>query len=130
MPRLVALTAGFGQDEANHGVKRYRVGSDGILRVPPEVASHLLDRGGFALVSPPTAIAERGNPDGASAGSLVRLHHDAASGCSYRGREYWGDENGDIIVPAVAVAELAGHGFGPAADRNSPLDAAERPPNP
>jgi hypothetical protein len=130
MPRLVALKAVFGQDEANHGIKRYRVGSDGIVRVPPEAAFHLLGRGGFAVASPPAAVAERWNPGRGLPGSLVRLQHDAAAGCSYRGREYRGDKNGVVIVPAEAVAELTGHGFvPPAADRNSPFDAAEKPPN-
>jgi hypothetical protein len=48
---VIALRAMFGQDEANHGTTRYRVGPDGILFVPPLVAEHLLRRGGFAVVA-------------------------------------------------------------------------------
>ena len=46
-------------------------------------------------------------------GGMVRLHHDAARGCSYGGREYPGDENGDVLVPAEAVSDLLAHGFVP-----------------
>ncbi|MFZ3235960.1 MAG: hypothetical protein WA417_22525 [Stellaceae bacterium] len=131
MPRLVALRAVFGQDEANHGTRRYRVGIDGIVRVPPEAAFHLIGRGGFAVVRPPAAAAEMSSPGEAAPGALVRLHHDAAAGCSCGGREYHGNENGDVIVPAAAVAELTAHGFVPPAPNvNSLPQAAERPPRP
>jgi hypothetical protein len=64
-PGVIALRAMFGQDEANHGTTRYRVGPNGILFVPPEVAEHLLERGGFAVVTlsptsgPSTSISPR-----------------------------------------------------------------------
>lgn len=51
MPATIALRAVFGQDEANHGTRRYRVGADGILWVPREVAVHLLKNGGFVVTS-------------------------------------------------------------------------------
>jgi hypothetical protein len=60
---VIALRAMFGQDEANHGTTRYRVGPNGILFVPAEVAEHLLKRGGFAVVTlspasrPPASIS-------------------------------------------------------------------------
>jgi hypothetical protein len=55
MAAAIALRAVFGQDEANHGMRRYRVGPDGIVWVPPEVAVHLLKNGGFVAASEPTA---------------------------------------------------------------------------
>lgn len=55
MPAAIALRAVFGQDEANHGMRRYRVGPDGIVRVPPEVAVYLLKNGGFVAASEPAA---------------------------------------------------------------------------
>lgn len=55
MPATIALRAVFGQDEANHGTRRYRVGPDGVVRVPPEVAVHLLKNGGFATAGDPPA---------------------------------------------------------------------------
>jgi hypothetical protein len=42
---------------------------------------------------------------------MVRLHHDDAAACSYGGRTYRADGNGDIVVPALALEMLAGHGF-------------------
>jgi hypothetical protein len=47
-----------------------------------------------------------------SAGALT-VHHDDAAGCSYAGRQYLGDTNGDVIVPSEAVSELLAHGFVP-----------------
>lgn len=59
MPAAIALRAVFGQDEANHGTRRYRVGPDGVVRVPPEVAIHLLKNGGFAVAGEPAATNTR-----------------------------------------------------------------------
>ncbi|HEV2097762.1 MAG TPA: hypothetical protein VGR45_02415 [Stellaceae bacterium] len=50
MPKLVALRAVFGQDEANHGTRRYRVDSHGVVQVPALVAPFLVGKGGFAIV--------------------------------------------------------------------------------
>ena len=64
MPAAIALRAVFGQDEANHGMRRYRVGADGIVRVPPEVAIHLLKNGGFVAASepaPPDPLLDAGD---------------------------------------------------------------------
>jgi hypothetical protein len=46
---FITLRAVFGQDEANHGTQRYRVDNDGLLRVPREVAEHLLHNGGYVV---------------------------------------------------------------------------------
>src|SRR5262249_45997658 len=46
---MIALRAGFGQDEANHGTARFRVDNDGVVWVPQEAVAHLTSRGGFAV---------------------------------------------------------------------------------
>ncbi|HEY1257773.1 MAG TPA: hypothetical protein VGF34_00880 [Stellaceae bacterium] len=108
MTELVALRAMFGQDEANHGTHRYCVDPDGLVHVPPEAVPYLTRVGGFAAVTadaaprPEAEVAER-----------VRLHHEEALACSYGGRQYPSDANGDVLVPAQAVADLAAHGYVP-----------------
>ena len=99
---LVVLRAAFGQDEVNHGTDRYMVDNEGLVRVPLEAVSPLIAIGGFALI--------KTDVDANSAGPL-KLHHDDASGCSYAGRQYLGDANGDVLVPAEASSELLAHGF-------------------
>ena len=49
MPALIALRAAFGQDEANHGVRRYRVDNNGLVHIPAMVARFLVGKGGFAV---------------------------------------------------------------------------------
>jgi hypothetical protein len=101
----------FGQDEANHGTSRYRVGIDGRVAVPPEVAACLVNNGGFAVLKQAAASHSKRQPGDLRSGSLVRLHHDAAGACSYGGDLYLADRNGDFLVPAEAVVELMAHGF-------------------
>jgi hypothetical protein len=101
---LIPLRAAFGQDEANYGVARYSVDNDGLIQVPLEAVGPLTTIGGFVL-------AKTGN-NAISAGALT-LHHDDAAGCSYAGRQYLGDSNGDVLVPAEAACELLAHGFVP-----------------
>ena len=101
---LVLLRAVFGQDEANYDTKSYPVGGDGLVQIPSEAAGPLLEKGGF--------VAVRNNDDTISAGN-VRLHHDYASGCSYRGQRYACDRNGNVLVPVEAIPELLPHGFVP-----------------
>ena len=60
------------------------------------------------------AAAAQAQPREADLNRLVRLHHDDAAGCSYGGREYPVDQNGDVLVPAKAAADLTAHGFVPA----------------
>lgn len=98
----ISLRAWFGQDEASHGTIRYPVDNQGLVQVPPEAAGPLIARGGFALSKAKDAAF--------SSGSL-RLHHDESRGCSYAGRQYPCDENGDVLVPAEAAFELLAHGF-------------------
>jgi hypothetical protein len=47
-----------------------------------------------------------------SAGEFT-LHHDDAAGCSYAGRRFLADSNGNVLVPAEAASELSAHGFVP-----------------
>jgi hypothetical protein len=112
MSERIALRAVFGQDEANHGMTRYRVDSEGLVHVAPEAVAFLISKGGFAL--PRTSVAASpARSTSANADELVRMHHHEAAGCSYAGRGYSSDENGDVLVPAKAAAELFAHGFVP-----------------
>ena len=108
MPELIALRAVFGQDEVNHGTVRYHVDGDGLVRVPREAVSYLISNGGFALAKTTVAAIAEAQPTDADPTPLVRLHHDDAGGCSYAGSEYPSDENGDVLVPPGAAAELDG----------------------
>ena len=121
-PDLIALRAMFGQEEANHGTRRYRVDSGGLVRVPAEAAFCLINNGGFAVASTTVAQVPRGSfpvpplenaRSAADPCSLVRLHHDGAGGCSHDGRKFQSDENGDVLVPVEAVVDLLTHGFIP-----------------
>jgi hypothetical protein len=109
-PNLILLRAAFGQDEANHGTERYPVDKDGLVRVPLEAVGPLIRIGGFVLA--------KSGGDSISPGSL-KLHHDDAAGCSYAGRQYIGDENGDVLVPAEATPKLSAHGFIPVVDEGT-----------
>lgn len=101
---LIPLRAAFGQDEANHGVVRYLVNDDGLIRVPLEAVDPLTTIGGFVMAQ---------TCDKAISVGVLTLHHDDAAGCSYAGREFLGDSNGDVLVPAEAASELLAHGFVP-----------------
>jgi hypothetical protein len=101
---LIPLRAAFGQDEANYGAARYSVDDDGLIQVPLEAVGPLTAIGGFVLAKTVDTVI--------SAGALM-LHHDDAAGCSYAGRQYLGNANGDVLVPAEAVSELSAHGFVP-----------------
>jgi len=130
MSALVALRAWFGQDEANHGMMRYRVNPRGIVQVPPEAVHFLVAVGGFALAKSQTVTTADPGPDGSGANGLVRLHHDDAVGCSFAGCQYPSDANGDVLVPAAAAAELIAHGFVPAAapaGQSRPAPRDDRP---
>ena len=98
----IKLRGAFGQDEANYGAARYSVDNEGLIQVPLEAVGPLTTIGGFVLVS------TGDNP--ISAGALT-LHHDDAAGCSYAGRQYPADSNGNVLVPAEAASELFAHGF-------------------
>jgi hypothetical protein len=127
----------FGQDEANHGAERYRVGNDGLTWVPPEAVAFLTNKGGFVVAKttagliPASGAAERpgsaraiipsGQAQTGRADETVNLHHHDAVGCSYDGCQYLCDENGDVAVPAEAASELLAHGFAPV------LEAASAP---
>lgn len=111
MPELIALRAVFGQDEANYGTRRYRVGNGGVLSVPREFAVILLKNGGFALAAGATAAIGPANAAKPPPGALVTLRHDSAQACSFGGKQYQAGQNGEFLVPAAAVMELVSHGF-------------------
>jgi len=127
MPKLIALRAMFGQDEANHGAARYRVGIDGLVTVPPEVAVHLTSNGGFTVADLTAAKHLEVQPSGLQSGTLVRLHHETAGSCSYGGGEYRADKNGDVLVPAEAVVDLVAHGFMPVQPGDALAEQASNP---
>jgi hypothetical protein len=108
---LIPLRAVFGQDEANHGTARYAVDNGGLVWVPVEAAGPLTAIGGFALA--------KSGSEAVSVGALG-AHHDNAAGCSYRGRQYLRDANGDVLVPAEATSELLAHGFVPVLEELQP----------
>ncbi len=101
---LIPLRATFGQDEASHGETRYSVDGHGLIQVPPEAVGPLTTIGGFVLAKTGGKMISVG---------VLPLHHDDAAGCSYAGRQYLGDSNGDVLVPAEAASELSAHGFVP-----------------
>jgi hypothetical protein len=111
MPDLIALRAMFGQDEANHGTVRYRVGIDRLVTVPPEVAIYLINNGGFAVAKRTAAWPAKPQPIDLQSGSLVRLHHTTAGSCSYDGDKNCA--NGGALAPAEAFADLKAHSFMP-----------------
>jgi hypothetical protein len=127
VPEPIALRAVFGQDEANHGTTRYRVDGDGLVHVPREAVPFLTSTGGFAVEETMAARVSEAQRPSTDRSSLVRLHHDTAAGCSYGGDAYWSDDNGDVLVPAEAVADLLGHGFVPVPRDESRGDAAAVP---
>jgi len=108
---LIPLRAVFGQDEANHGTACYAVDNGGLVWVPVEAVGPLTAIGGFALA--------KSDSDAVLVGALS-AHHDNAAGCSYRGRQYLRDANGDVLVPAEATSELLAHGFVPVLEERQP----------
>jgi hypothetical protein len=108
---LVTLRAMAGQDEVNHGTKRYWVDRDtGLVRVPRSVSEHLLKRGGFALAKQEVAL-----PHG-----FVKVRHykDPTARCSGTPME-----DGAFMIPGGDVVQFASHGFYPT-DENGNLIGA------
>ena len=60
----------------------------------------------------------------AAAPVMVKLHHDSAAACSYDGRLYEADGNGDVFVPSAAIGALVGHGYSIAPDQQRAGDGA------
>ena len=112
---LIALRAEFGQDEANHGTERYRVGDDRVVLVPRTVAIYLVNNAGFCAASRPDPEQAKSIALELQPPFLVRVQHPTATVCNYGGCEYRADEKGEFLVPARAVADLTGHGFIPLA---------------
>jgi hypothetical protein len=110
----VTLICPPGADEGliSHGTTEYRPyladprdpQSAKHVDVPPEVASHFLHKGGFALAQ--VHIFQ-------SAGSvrMIALHGNPA--CSWGGQTFLPDEDGAVTVPVEAMAELVNHHFVP-----------------
>lgn len=107
----MALRAVFGQDEASHGAMRYRVDSDGLVRVPREAVPFLIGTGGFAVAKTNEAPAESG---------VAGLRRHEAVGGSCDGRDYPSDQHGDVTIPAATALELMAHGAVPAPQTVAP----------
>jgi hypothetical protein len=110
---LIALRAVFGQDEVSHGTVRYRVGADGLLLVPPEVARCLANNAGFQMIKKiqreQAEVTTRASPPqtlGRPRQSMVRAGSDGA-------REYCVDVHDNFAVSAVAFADVSKHGVTP-----------------
>jgi hypothetical protein len=80
------------------------VDNNGLIEVPLEAVGPLTTIGGFVLAK---------NSDNAISAGVLALHHDDALGCSYAGRQFLSDSNGDVRVAAEAASELLAHGFVP-----------------
>jgi hypothetical protein len=117
---LIPLRAAFSQDEANHGAMRYSVDNDGLIQVPLEAVGPLTTIGGFVLAK---------SYDNVISAGVLTLHHDHAAGCSYAGRQFLSDSNGDVRVPAEAASELLAHGFAPVFEETVPLGRAKSSPS-
>jgi hypothetical protein len=100
-----------GSDEANDGTSRYRVETDGTVRVPADVAERLMLGGGFIEVVGEAAPAPSG---------WAKLRNADGTGCSWGGISYHPDAVGGVTVPSAAVADLASHGFTAADDQLVP----------
>jgi hypothetical protein len=116
--KFTLLRAAFGQDEANYGAVCYPVDADGFVLVPLDAVSSLIERGGFALLN---------TEDEPISVGVIKLHHQDAEGCSYHGQRYPADENGDVLVPAEAAAELSAHNFVPVVRDPSAEPACAQP---
>jgi hypothetical protein len=88
--------------------------SDWLVDVPPEVADHLLHKGGFALTQ--VHIFQ-------SAGSVRMIARSGASSCSWGGQTFDPDEDGAVTVPVEAMADLGHHGFVPYNEALAPKHA-------
>jgi hypothetical protein len=120
MPELIALRAAFGQDEANHGIRRYRVGGDGLVHVPAEAAFFLVNKGGFAVAKTTVVEVPGGSfraplpydtQSATDPSSRVRQHHDSTEGCSHCGSKHQGDRSSDVLVPAEAAGDFPVRGI-------------------
>jgi hypothetical protein len=109
----IALRAAFGQDEASHGTARYRVGADRLLLVPPEAAAFLIEKGGFGPAKDREGRDIASTPHVPNTEPLVPVRHATARICSHGGCQYRAGCDGEFLVPADAVADLAAHGFAP-----------------
>jgi len=106
--KLVRLKAPEGADEANYGEERFRVDNDGTVLVPQAAVADLVAVGGFSLI--PEAPPEGPTPEG-----MIKVSNGSGGGCSFGGVAYAPDADGNITVPAHAVAVLTAHGFSPVA---------------
>lgn len=113
---LIALRAMCGQDEVGHGTMRYRVGPDGRVLVPVEVARWLLWNAGFERIDADNA------PDACEAATPTRAQHSDAMANRSGPRRCGKRRNGCFTAPAEATvargAAATGRATGGEANRN------------
>lgn len=110
---LVALRAVFGQDEVSHGIVRYRVGADGLLLVPPEVARCLANNAGFQMINKIPREQAEVRTQASQRQTLTRAPQSTVRACSDGAREYRVDVHDNFAVSAVALADVSKHGVTP-----------------
>lgn len=111
---LIALRAVFGQDEVSHGTVRYRVGADGLLLVPPEVARCLANNAGFQMIKKIQREQAEVRTPASLPQTLAPRHQSTVRACSGGAREYRIDVHDNFAESAVALADASKHGVTPA----------------
>lgn len=108
-------SVGCGAVEAEHS----GLGSGDIVEVPREHARHLINKGGYVMLTEPVMIA-RGAP------KMALVKHRTDPFCSPGGGVSVGD--GVFLVPEESVQPLADHGFDLVKDeRGRPVPVHEAP---
>jgi hypothetical protein len=103
-----------GTDEVNHDGKLYRADNNGDVEVDAEAVGPLLKTGGCTI----------DDDSGDDPVGFVRVAHPGGTdSCSWGGRNYSARKDGSILVPAVAVVDLAAHGFVPIDTPESEVEA-------
>lgn len=101
------LRAPVGTDEANYGQTRYRVNNDGVVDVPDDAASALMDVGGFVAIDAPVSVDADVFAD-----PVAKLKApEGATCCTWDAVVFDVDREGFVYVPPSAVGALAAHGY-------------------
>ncbi len=126
----LVLPPGARGHEISHGAadfKPYRAdhhdpASLWLIDVPGEVAPYLIHNGGFYMAD------EIKSPASVPAGmARVRMKDGSGGGCGFAGVAYEADDDGVVLVPAAAVAELCeSHGFEAVSDKPPAPEKADK----
>lgn len=110
----------------SYGGVSYEPDEDGVITVPAEAVDELQAHGfkpvgeSVAEVKARVAVSPRAAP----ASGLAILQGEAGQGASWQGQSFSADEDGLVLVPEAAIADLAAHGF-TVADTTPPAAAPE-----